>query len=444
MTEYRFPQGFIWGCATASYQIEGAPLEDGAGESIWHRFSHTPDRIMNGDTGDVACDHYHRYREDVALMKELGLTAYRFSTAWPRILPSGRGRLNRAGLDFYNSLVDELLAAGIKPCLTLYHWDLPQALQDKGGWANPDCAFWFRDYADTVFQALGDRVKSWITINEPFVIAFIGHALGLHAPGINDIDTTLQVGHTLLRAHGLAVEAFRHGSRRGDIGITLDLETVMPASDSELDKAAAERYHAFKNRWFLDPIFSGAYPTALIEAFPQLPSFTTEEVRLLTQPLDFIGVNNYTRSVWENNPLAFLHAQQVFPAGKYTDMIWEVYPGGLYRLLTWLNANYKHPALYVTENGAAFEDNQNADGSIPDDDRLAYLHDYLAACHRAISEGVDLRGYFLWSLMDNFEWGFGYARRFGIIYVDFKTQKRIIKKSGRWYSQVTRKNGFSD
>lgn len=443
MAEYRFPKGFVWGCASASYQIEGSPLADGAGESIWHRFVHTTDKIMNGDTGDVACDHYHRYREDVALMKKLGLHSYRFSVAWPRVLPQGKGSVNQPGLDFYNRLVDELLAAGIKPCLTLYHWDLPQALQDLGGWANGDTALWFRDYAALLFDTLGDRVKFWITLNEPFVIAFIGHGLGIHAPGVTDIETMLKVGHTLLRAHGHAVKAFRENGRAGEIGITLDMETTMPASDSPEDKAAAERYRAFTDRWFLDPVTLGKYPDALVKAFPNIPQFDPADVKLITQPLDFIGVNNYTRSVWQHNDLGFLQASQVFPEGKYSEM-WEVYPEGLYLLLTWLHRNYKLPPLYITENGACFPDTVEPDGSINDDDRLEYVRDYLKSCHRAIKEGVDLRGYYLWSLTDNFEWGFGYSRRFGIIHVDFKTQKRTIKKSGHWYSNVIKNNGFSD
>ncbi len=443
MSKYRFPKNFVWGCATASYQIEGSPLADGAGESIWHRFSHTPDMILNGDTGDVACDHYNQYKEDVALMKRLELGSYRFSVAWPRIFPQGKGKVNRKGVDFYSRLVDELLAAKIKPCLTLYHWDLPQALQDLGGWANPDCALWYRDYAALMFDKLGDRVKFWITLNEPFVIAFIGHALGIHAPGINDIDTMLAVGQTLLRAHGHAVKAFREGGRGGEIGITVDVESVQPATESSADKAAAERYCAFTNQWFLDPIFFGEYPKEMRSAFPAMPRFEPEDAKLIHQPLDFIGVNNYTRTVWRHDDLAFLQAQQVFPEGKYTEMQWEVCPDGLYHLLKWLDTRYHHPTLYITENGACFTDTVEPDGSINDDDRLDYVREYLKAAHRAIAEGVKLRGYYLWSLLDNFEWGFGYARRLGIVRVDFDTQKRTIKKSGHWYSQTVKNNEFS-
>jgi beta-glucosidase len=444
MAEYSFPEGFDWGCATASYQIEGSPLADGAGESIWHRFTHTPDKIMNGDTGDVACDHYRRHKEDVALMKRLNLNAYRFSVAWPRIFPEGRGHVNQAGVDFYSALVDELLAANIKPCLTLYHWDLPQAIEDVGGWRNPDTALWFRDYAAHLFDKLGDRVKFWITINEPWVICFIGHAIGVHAPGLFDVEQMLIAGHTILQAHGHTVSAFREGGRDGQIGITVDVEQAMPATDSAEDKAAAERYHAFKNRWFLDPIFRGSYPEEMYEAFPAMPEMRPEDAKVIRQPVDFIGVNNYTRTVWEHDERCFLQAQHVLPDGKYTEMEWEVYPDGLYGILSWIDKEYGKPVLYVTENGAAFPDTVEPDGSINDPDRVDYLREYLKGCHRAIAEGVDLRGYYLWTLMDNFEWGFGFSKRFGIVRVDFDTQKRTIKKSGHWYAEAARNNGFSD
>jgi beta-glucosidase len=444
MADYRFPDGFLWGCATASYQIEGSPLADGAGESIWHRFSHDSGMVMNGDTGDVACDHYRRYKDDVALMRRLGLNAYRFSIAWPRIFPEGRGKANQAGVDFYSALVDELLAANIMPCLTLYHWDLPQAIEEVGGWRNPDTALWFRDYAALMFDRLGDRVKFWITLNEPWVISFIGHCLGVHAPGVRDVDDMLTVGHTLLHAHGHAVKAFRESGCDGKIGITVDLESAMPATDSAEDKAAAERYAAFKNRWFLDPIFFGTYPEEMYEAFSSMPQLEPDSAKLIRQPIDFVGVNNYTRTVWEHDERCFLQAQHVMPAGKYTEMEWEVYPDGLYDLLRWLDKRYGRLTLYITENGAAFPDTVRPDGGIADEDRVDYLRGYLKACHRAIADGVQLRGYFLWTLMDNFEWGFGYSKRFGIVRVDFDTQKRTIKKSGRWYANAIGENGFSD
>ena len=442
--EYCFPEGFDWGCATASYQVEGSPLAECAGESIWHRFSHTADRIANNATGDIACDHYNRYKEDIGLMKQLGLNSYRFSIAWPRIFPEGRGRRNQAGIDFYDALIDELVGARIKPCLTLYHWDLPQAIQDEGGWQNPKTAVWFRDYAELLFDRFGDRVKMWITLNEPWVVSFIGHALGVHAPGIMDVDAMLKVGHTLLQAHGQAVKAFREGGHDGRIGITVDVEPVVPASESNNDKAAANRYHAFKNRWFLDPIFLGRYPEEMYEAFPVMPRMEAEDIESIHQPIDFVGINNYTRSVWKHDERAFLQATQIFPDGKYTETGSEVYPDAIHDILAWVHKSYGGPTLYITENGAPFEDVIESDGSINDDDRLDYLCEYLKACHRAIEEGVDLRGYYVWTLMDNFEWAFGYDKRIGIVYVDFHTQKRTVKKSGHWYSQVAKDNGFLD
>ncbi len=444
MAEYIFPEGFKWGCATASYQIEGSPLADGAGESIWHRFSHESGMITNGDTGDVACDHYRLYREDVAMMKRLGLNSYRFSIAWPRIFPDGRSGVNQAGLDFYSSLVDELLAADIEPCPTLYHWDLPQAIEDVGGWCNPDTAQWFGEYATLIFDRLGDRVKFWITLNEPFVAAFLGYGLGVHAPGVLDLDQALIAGHTLLKAHGRAVSAFRDSGRDGQIGITLDLEACMPATDSDKDRTAAERYAAFKNGWFLDPIFLGKYPAEMCDAFSVMPRMEPEDKKIINQPVDFIGINNYTRTLWRHSDISFLRADHVMPEGKYTEMEWEVYPDGLYDILKWVHSTYDGPPLYVTENGASFPDEVEADGSVNDDDRLEYVRDYLKACHRAIKEGVNLRGYFLWSLMDNFEWGHGYSKRFGIVRVDFDNQQRTIKKSGEWYSRTIENNGFSD
>ncbi len=357
-------------------------------------------------------------------------------------MPEGRGKINQSGLDYYSALVDELLAAGIKPCLTLYHWDLPQAIEDVGGWRNPDTALWFREYAALLFDKLGDRVRFWITLNEPWVIAFIGHCLGVHAPGINDVDQMLIVGHTLLKAHGHAVSAFREGGREGEIGITLDVQAATPASDSEEDKAAAERYAAFKDRWFLDPIFFGKYPQEMCDAFAAMPPMEPEDKKLIHQPVDFIGVNNYTRAVWQHDDLCFLQAQQVFPDGKYTEMEWDVYPDGIRNVLLWMDKTYNRPTLYITENGAAFKDSVGPDGAVNDGERLDYVREYLKACHQAIAEGVDLRGYFLWTLMDNFEWGFGFSKRFGIVRVDFDTQKRTIKKSGHWYSAVAKANGF--
>lgn len=444
MARFPFPETFLWGVATASYQIEGSPLADGAGPSIWHRFSHTPGTTARGDTGDVACDHYRRWREDVALMKELGVQAYRFSIAWPRLFPEGTGRVNEAGMRFYERLVDALKEAGIEPFITLYHWDLPGALQDKGGWANRDVVGYFADYADWCFQRLGDRVRYWITLNEPWVVAHLGYLTGVHAPGMRDLYASLRAAHHLLLAHAAAVEAFRAQHwPGGHIGITLNLGPQHPASEQEEDVEAAARWDDYLNRFYLDPLFRGSYPARVLarfeEAFPELQA---EEMERIQTPIDFVGVNYYTRGIVAHNPDdPFLQARGVRREGaQYTEMGWEVYPEGLYEILHWLHTEYGGPALFITENGAAFADALTPQGTVEDEERLHYLRAHFLQAHRALQEGIDLRGYFVWSLMDNFEWAHGYTKRFGIVYVDFATQRRIIKKSGYWYRQVIAQN----
>jgi len=441
-----FPNGFMWGTATASYQIEGAYDEDGKGESIWDRFSHTSGKVLNGDTGDVACDHYHLYRQDVQLMQDLGLQAYRFSIAWTRIFPEGRGAVNKAGLEFYERLVDRLLDAGITPFVTLYHWDLPQALQEIGGWANRDVAYYFRDYAALVGQVLGDRVKHWITHNEPWVTAVIGHLWGVHAPGIHDLPTAILVAHNLLLSHGEAVRALRDiGDDGTKVGITLNLTPAYPATESDEDEAAARRAEAISNRWFLDPVFKGAYPEDLLEMFgDDAPDIEAGDLAVIASPTDFLGVNNYSRQVIRDDPdaqwgIGHVHVEDA----EYTAMGWEIYPQGLYDLLTRLDREYDSPEMYITENGAAFADKVDPDGKIRDPQRTAYLRSHFNAAYRAIQDGVKLRGYFVWSLLDNFEWAFGYARRFGIVYVDFEKRERtrIPKESARWYYDVIQENG---
>jgi beta-glucosidase len=439
-----FPEGFVWGAATAAYQIEGAVREDGRGPSIWDTFSHTPGKTLNGDTGDVACDHYHRVPEDVALMGELGLGAYRFSVAWPRVFPDGAGRPNAAGLDFYRRLVETVRAAGIEPFLTLYHWDLPQALQDAGGWANRDTAKRFGEYAHAVATALGGGVHRWITLNEPWVAAFLGHLTGDHAPGTRDLRTALAAAHHLLLAHAEATAALRAELRAGDeVGITLNLAPVEPAGDANADAEAADRQDAYLNRWFLDPLFRGSYPADLLARFgDDAPPIEPGDPERIAAPLDFLGVNYSFRSVVAHDPAAPpVGARQVTPPGRPTTATgWEIYPEGLFETLSRVGRDYAPPALYVTENGAAFPD-RLVDGAVDDPEREAYLHDHLLQAYRAIEAGVPLRGYFAWSLMDNFEWAFGYARRFGLVHVDYATQTRTIKRSGRWYAGVTRENG---
>lgn len=434
----KFPDHFLLGAATSSYQIEGAALEDGRGECIWTRFSHTPGNTHNGDTGDVACDHYHRYRQDVALMADLGLQAYRFSISWPRVIPQGTGATNPAGLDFYDRLVDELLAHGIEPFVTLYHWDLPQALQDRGGWENPDSIGWFRDYAALMAQRLGDRVRHWITHNEPWVVAFVGHYFGRHAPGKHSLAAAYRVAHHVLLSHGAAVPAIRQLAPGVQVGITLDLVDFHPASASPDDVSAARREDGFKNRWFLDAVFKGRYPDDMVSRLGEtLEGLDLAAVQQAAVPIDFLGVNYYSRNVVTASPHGLLNSQAVQMDGRpHTAMGWEVYPEGLRNVLVRVTREYAPPAIYVTENGAAYDDPLPADGVVEDPLRQAYLAAHCQACVEAIAEGVPLRGYFAWSLMDNFEWAEGYRMRFGLVYVDFATLERIPKRSALYYRDL--------
>ncbi|HYT04155.1 MAG TPA: GH1 family beta-glucosidase [Gemmatimonadales bacterium] len=440
----RFPEGFLWGAATSAYQVEGSPLADGAGPSIWHRFSHTPGRTHNGETGDVACDHYRRYASDVALLHELGLSAYRFSISWSRILPAGRGAVNPHGLAFYERLTDALLAHGIQPVVTLYHWDLPAALDDLGGWLNPDVADWFADYARVAFRALGDRVPLWATLNEPWVVADGGYLHGLLAPGHKSLSEAPHVSHNLLRAHGTAVQAYRAEGKR-QIGLVLNLEPKHPASSAPADVAATRRADAYMNRHYLEPVLSGAYPGELAEIFGDAwPDFPEADLRLIRQPIDFLGVNYYTRGVTRHDetalPLRATTERQ--PRSVYTETGWEVYPPGLSETLLWVRQRAGDLPLYVTENGAAFPDPpRSLNGRVEDPLRVEYYRGHLRAALDAIRRGVNLRGYFAWSLLDNYEWSYGYSKRFGIVHVDFETQRRTPKASARFYADVVRTGG---
>ncbi len=443
----RFPDGFLWGAATSAYQIEGGVAEGGRGPSIWDTFCQIEGKVFQGHTGDVACDHYHRYADDVALMRSLSLHAYRFSIAWPRILPQGRGTVNPQGLDFYDRLVDALLMAGIQPFATLYHWDLPQALQDAGGWANRDTVSAFCAYADVVSRRLGDRVKHWITHNEPWVVAFSGHQFGRLAPGIKDMATALQVAHHLLLSHGESVPILRRNGGAGtQVGITLNLTPVEPDSLAEADVAAARRKDGYLNRWFLDPLYKSSYPEDMLAFYGELaPAVQHGDMACIAAPLDFLGVNYYTRNVVQDDPQSqVVQTRQIVPQdAEVTEMGWEVYPQGLYDLLARLHADYHPLAIYITENGAAFPDEATPDGRVFDPRRIAYLDSHLRQAHRAIQDGVPLKGYFLWSLLDNFEWSHGYSKRFGITYVFYPTQQRIVKESGHWYRQVIERNGLT-
>lgn len=448
MAKLIFPDHFTWGAATSSYQIEGAPAADGKGESIWDRFTHTPGNTWNEENGDLACNHYHLYPDDVQLMADLGLQSYRFSISWPRIFPAGGGKPNQKGIDFYRRLVDLLVQHGIKPAVTLYHWDLPQALQDNGGWANRDTARYFEHYAAYVFENLDLPVDLWVTLNEPWVSAFLGHALGVHAPGDNDFSKALQVSHHLLLAHGLAVRSFRESGRKNEpIGITLNLAPVHPASDSDADKNQARRADGFMNRWFLDPVFTGTYPRDMVEIFSrsfEMPVIIEEDGAIISSPVDFLGVNNYTRIVVRagSSDDDFMGSPVNPPDAEYTEMGWEIYPQGIYELLIRLHNEYQPPKLYITENGAAFADKVNEFGEINDSQRIDYLQAYIREAWNALQDGVPLEGYYAWSLLDNFEWSFGYSKRFGLVYVDFSTLQRIPRNSAYWYRDLISRNGL--
>ncbi len=439
-----FPDRFLWGSATSAYQIEGSPLADGAGPSIWQRFAHTPGKIVDGDSGDTACDHYRHFRSDIALMRDLGLEAYRFSVAWSRVMPEGRGRINEPGLAFYENLVDTLLRHGIEPMATLYHWDLPAALDDRGGWLNPDIAEWFADYARCVFRRLGDRVKLWTTLNEPWVVADGGYLHGALAPGHRNLFEAPLASHNLLRAHGNAVRAYRAEGRHA-IGLVVNLEPKYPASQSAEDLAATVRADAYMNRQYLDPVFFGRYPAELAEIFGAAwPEWPARDFALIREPIDFVGVNYYTRSVTRFDE----HAWPVRAApvrqkqSTYTETGWEVFPQGLTDVLLWVKERYGNPRVYVTENGAAFYDPPAVSGDTLNDSlRVRYLRDHLLAVRRAVGAGCDIQGYFVWSLLDNLEWSLGFSKRFGIVHVNFENQRRSLKTSARFYSQVISTQG---
>lgn len=449
-----FPPGFVWGTATASYQVEGAVREAGRGLSIWDTYCHSDGRIANGDNGDVACDHFHRFREDVALMAELGMPAYRLSMAWPRVQPDGKGPINEEGMDFYRRLVDELLDAGIEPWITLYHWDLPQALEDAGGWPERDTAFRFADYAAAAHAILGDRVSQWITLNEPWCSSFLGYGSGAHAPGRTEPEAAVRAAHHLLLGHGAAVEALRAGPERSQVGITLNLYPVTPASDSEPDRDAARRIDGLANRFFLDPVLRGELPPDVVEDLDAVTAFDhvlPADLSAVAAPVDFLGVNYYSRHVVAGPAGAASTSASAWPGSEgvrfvgrglpTTAMGWEIDATGMSEVLLRLKQDYPPLPLYITENGAAFED-VLVDARVDDIDRVGYLDGHLRACHEAIQAGVPLAGYFAWSFMDNFEWAHGYAKRFGLVHVDHATQARTIKGSGRWFSAVVARNGL--
>jgi len=439
-----FPEGFLWGAAVSAYQVEGSPLADGAGASVWHRFSHTPGLVSDGETGDVACDFYRRYGDDIHLMRELGLTAFRFSVSWSRVLPEGRGRVNRRGLDFYERLVDALLEQRIRPFVTLFHWDLPAALDDRGGWLNPDIAGWFAEYGQVLFRALDDRVEMWTTLNEPWVVADGGYLRGKLAPGHESLFEAPIASHNLLRAHAEGVRVYRAEGKH-DIGLVVNLEPKYPASQRPEDLAATARADAYMNRQYLDPVFFGRYPEELPEIFGEAwPDFSPGQIEAIREKIDFLGVNYYTRGVTRSDPSACpVRACSVYQKRRtHTETNWEVYPPGLADTLLRVRERYGDLPLYVTENGAAFYDPPAAEGETLEDPlRVAYLKTHLSEARRAMEQRVDLRGYFVWSLLDNFEWNHGYSKRFGIVHVDYETQRRTPKSSARFYADVIRTRG---
>jgi beta-glucosidase len=453
--DLRFPDGFVWGAATAAYQIEGAAAEDGRGPSIWDTFSRTPGKVYRGHTGDIACDHYHRYVDDVAMMADLGLASYRFSVAWPRIQPDGTGPVNHRGLDFYDRLVDELIGKGIDPVVTLYHWDLPQTFEDRGGWTNRETAEAFADYALAVYGRLGDRVRTWTTLNEPWCSAYLGYSSGRHAPGVQDPAAAFAAVHHLNLAHGLGVAALR-GAGAQTIGVTLNPASVLPIDPaSEADLAAVRLVDGLHNRIFFDPILKGEYPADIlrhVERFSDLAWLRDGDAALIGQPIDVLGVNFYSptyvgaREGAPGNLGEYPGSEGIEfrePVGPVTDMGWQIEPSALTKLLTRIGRDYPGVPLLITENGACYPDGPGPDDRVADTRRVSYLDGHLRACHDAISNGVDLRGYFVWSLMDNFEWAEGYLKRFGIVHVDYRSQRRTPKDSARWYREVIRRNGLA-
>ena len=454
----KFPKDFVWGTATSSYQVEGGATADGKGPSIWDAFVSIPGKIHQGETGAVACDHYHKFKEDVQLMKNMGVTAYRFSISWARILPQGKGAVNEAGIKFYSDLIDELLSAGITPWVTLYHWDLPLALQlEHDGWLSADIADFFKDYADLCFERFGDRVQNWITLNEPWVVAILGHGQGVFAPGRASNDEPYLAAHNLIRSHAKAVQLYRskYAHQKGQIGMSNNCDWREPLTDDPLDREAAQRALEFFLSWFADPIYFGDYPQVMKDRLEdRLPSFTPEEKLELKGSSDFFGLNHYTTMFASHND-GTDNKDNVYGNGGISEdqdvtltldsnwdltlMNWAVVPWGCKKMLEWIDKRYGKPDIYITENGCAYPD-ELIDGEIDDQKRLEFYQGYLQACEEAISEGINLKGYFAWSFMDNFEWASGYEKRFGLHYVDFETLERKPKKSAKWLTKAISEN----
>jgi beta-glucosidase len=437
-----FPKEFFWGVATAAYQIEGAWKEDGKGESIWDRFSHTVGLVKGGETGDVACNSYHRYKEDIEIARKMNLNSYRFSISWPRIQATGSGKPNQKGIDYYKRLTDALLEAKIRPLATLYHWDLPQTLEDAGGWPNRDLAARFSEYADILGRALGDRITHWCIFNEPWVFTMLGYAWGIHAPGRKSFPDFLKASHVVNIAQGQAFRALKAANSQLAVGTAFSVSHCQPATSSEADRQAAERAHALGNIWFLHPPLKGEYPAAFVGSNPlEQMGVRSGDMELIRAPLDFLGINYYRRTMISAKPpgqgedATGVHSFDGHE-GPLTDFAWEVWPDGFYELLMRFTREYNRPVMEVTENGCSYLDGPDEQGRIPDERRITFLRGYLGAMARAMKDGANIRGYHCWSLMDNFEWAEGYTQRFGLTYVDFRTQKRTIKDSGKWYANL--------
>lgn len=451
-----FPKGFLWGAATSAYQVEGATAEDGRGESVWDRYATTSGAITDGSSGRIACDHYHRWQADVLLMKQLGLSAYRFSIGWSRVMPRGRGTPNEKGLDFYDALVDLLLSAGIRPFVTLNHWDLPQVLEDQGGWSARDTCAAFVEYAEATARRLGDRVRDWTTHNEPWCMAHLGWETGEHAPGRRDPAASLRVAHHLLLSHGQAIPVLRRESPGARVGIVLNQAPAYPASPSEADRAAARRFDGFFNRWYLDPLYRGSYPRDAIAdrvrdghlPGPELPFVEDGDLATIATPTDYLGINYYTRAVLRSDRIPEKanapRTEHEAPASARTEMGWEIYPRGLHDTLLRVHRDYRPPVVHLTELGAAFPDTPDASGRVSDARRIAFLRDHLHEAWRAIEAGVPLGSFFVWSLLDNFEWQFGFTKRFGLTRVDYATLERTPKDSAHWYREVAAANAVDD
>jgi beta-glucosidase len=445
MNQISFPKNFVWGTASASYQIEGAISQDGKGPSIWDEFSHRKGAIKNGDTGDIACDHYNKMQEDVNLMHKLGYPAYRFSVSWPRVYPSGKSILNERGLSFYDRLVDSLLKKKIEPYITLYHWDLPLSLEKEGGWLNRDTAEYFGEYTETVVRRLGDRVKNWITLNEPWIVLVCGYLLKVFPPGLFKPFSAMKVAHNLLLAHGVSAARIKSLYPKSNVGIT---NALMPVYSYRLDKesSSVKRADAILNQLWLDPIFKGKYPDEISKEVERQNKENLREgdLKIISTPIDFLGINNYSRMVVKPVWFPFYNFRPVnvkYKGAKFTSMDWEIFPEGLYVLLKRIREEYANPPVFITENGVAFYEKLES-GELQDPNRIHFLQEYLFSVHRAIMEGCDVRGYFVWTFMDNFEWASGYEKTFGLVHVDRNTLKRTPKASAHWYSHLIKKNGF--